>query len=466
MVDVQGHTSRLGINVELEKNDGGINVEKAIELFETVDDYLGIVSLGKVEAVRLFGFGSSVSELLTSFLNLEDIQIIFLGVQNNQLNSFTSTLLEEFQTTVNTITSTRPDISLTFVVGDEPFLKGFSAVDVESTVDTLKSTFPEIPVLVPFSMAIFSVSFPPENGQLSDDFLVDYSATLSKVDAFAIQPHPFYTVDGVSVTPDFAAGRSMQMLTQQIQATQAALQRQNIDLEITVTATGWPSFGDNEFATPENNFEYLVNAANFALEEESSSSLFNLLFLQELVDQPLKESEAQQDAFGIFDNVGNFKIVTPASQPFDVPSDGETSDSTNSAKGLTRIATSSALFLIASVLLLLLIRSRSVTKSRRRLLEYIHEKQNKLENLPPSTAPADFLEEGSAAKFSEAWDFGNRRRSLTSLEDQVYSSTYVGRLGSKNLHYQYSPEESQKSPASPLSSFTALRSPNPLYSPY
>eukprot|EP00924_Labyrinthula_sp_SR-Ha-C_P008422 maker-scaffold_11-snap-gene-12.17-mRNA-1 protein AED:0.20 eAED:0.20 QI:0/0/0/1/0/0/2/0/931 len=311
---------RLGINVDLENNNNGVSVGEAKELFRTVEDYLGFESNGKVDTLRLFNFDSSVTELITSFLSLENLNEIYLGIQNNQLSGFRRSFLEEFQSTVSTITDTRPDISLTFVVGDEPFLNGFDSSDVEATVDVLKDNYPQVPVIIPCSMGTLSVSFPVESGQFSNDFISSYSSVLTKVDAFGVNPYPFYTIfDDESITLETTAGEDMQMLTQQLQATQAALARENLNLELVVTATGWPSFGSNEFATPENNYQYFSNVARFALDEQTSSGLFDHLFLQELVDQPLKDSDAQQDAFGIFDSEGNFKIIAPTNQPTFLP---------------------------------------------------------------------------------------------------------------------------------------------------
>eukprot|EP00924_Labyrinthula_sp_SR-Ha-C_P014111 snap_masked-scaffold_56-processed-gene-1.36-mRNA-1 protein AED:1.00 eAED:1.00 QI:0/-1/0/0/-1/1/1/0/550 len=311
--------SHLGINVDLENNDGEISVEKATELFRSVDDYLGFESFGKVDTLRLFNYDSSVSELIDNFLNLESLKEIYLGIPNNQLQNFRVTLFSEFLLTIDSIRGRRPDILVRCIISEKPFLNGLDASDVETAIDLLQLNLPEVQVLVAFSMDTLNVTSPVSNSEFKDVFISEYSSILSKVDALGINSYPFYSVDGVSITVEDAAGEEMKILSEQVEAVQVALEREGFYLDLMVTATGWPSFGDNEFATPQSNYKYLSNVAHFAMDEEASSGLFSQLFLHELVDQPLIESDAEEAAFGIFDSLGNFKVTAPTNEPTLIP---------------------------------------------------------------------------------------------------------------------------------------------------
>eukprot|EP00924_Labyrinthula_sp_SR-Ha-C_P008441 snap_masked-scaffold_11-processed-gene-12.64-mRNA-1 protein AED:1.00 eAED:1.00 QI:0/-1/0/0/-1/1/1/0/548 len=523
---------RLGINVDLENNNNGVSVGEAKELFRTVEDYLGFESNGKVDTLRLFNFDSSVTELITSFLSLDNLKEIYLGIQNSQLSGFRGTILEEFQSTVSTITDTRPDISLTFVVGDEPFLNGFGSSDVEATVDVLKDNYPQVPVIIPCSMGTLSVSFPVESGQFSNDFISSYSSVLTKVDAFGVNPYPFYTIfDDESITLETTAGEDMQMLTQQLQATQAALARENLNLELVVTATGWPSFGSNEFATPENNYQYFSNVARFALDEQTSSGLLNHLFLHELVDQPLKGSEGEKDAFGIFDSEGNFKISAPTNQPTFVPSNypsfsptsspeafsfapsrspslnpteflptssptqdhkgNSTESPTNSniptlsptispnkvlenegdstgdqeATDLLVLASTGGLLLLASILCVLLIRSKLNTRTRKKYLRSISQDQGTLMDRISASGSIGYLDAGSTAHSRPPLSLSSVGPTHSQVQDLKTSYVNNSVLSSATVHYQFYPsdDEGLLSPQSGI--FTELHNSNPLYTP-
>jgi hypothetical protein len=258
---------------------------------------------GTISRVKFFDYDTpNVLGLLDAInTGAPSVTDVMVSVPNWQLASFTASKLSP-------LLSRYPGGRFTFQIalGNEPNHPGTYqsayAGQLEAALDAIHANLPGLQATVAFSFDAFEVSYPPEQGKLSDGFLAEFGPVLAKCDFFTINTYSYFAASNADIPRSALYGPGVAVMDNSIKAVKAALARAGTIRGVDVTnkpivlgETGWPSAPSGGDRSVANAQAFYTNTAAWI--ESNPDLVAGYMF--EAFDENQKTGPEEEKNFGI-----------------------------------------------------------------------------------------------------------------------------------------------------------------------